>query len=82
MLLTLAEDIGKYTCGDKWEHSHPFFFFFLYLGESISAGPDWVPSASTEPQPDGPFLPRGERHDPSVIPRAGKETTRTREELP
>lgn len=58
------------------------FISFLYLGESISAGPDRVPSASTDPQPDGPLLPRGERCDPSVIPRAGKETTRTREELP
>lgn len=26
--LTLAEDIGKHTCGYKWEHSHPFLFFF------------------------------------------------------
>lgn len=51
--LTPAEDIGKHTCGYKREHSHPFFFF-LYLGESVSAGPDRVPSASTDPQPDGP----------------------------
>lgn len=27
--LTLAKDIGKYTCGYKWEHSHPFYFFSI-----------------------------------------------------